>query len=466
MACAKAEHPPHRRYVLIDRLQIRLAQNDCPLFVSLPASLSRDDLSHGTQLLFENFNLPSLTIAEEPLLCAYAAGTLTSTVVDFGWQHCTTNPILESSGLVHSAVQHSGVGIRHIILYLAHLLSKDESIVQALIKLDATRQAQNATSVNTEEAGNTLALRLFELALALFDEGKLRASVQGEDASSKKDTGEEGDEFDVAAALVAGREKAAVEEQERKNRAVAETDKQPEGSVSDHVQTGASIEEGAETISFQGTRIKVAPGPLASACDVLWDPSLLTHLRGALASASTTSFGPSDLGATSPSSDFSVLRSLPETLAASIAAVPEVERRRQLWETLLPTGAPVRQIANLNSALVATCQSYLASNADNAPAGGAFATNGPALASAGPTSRDSPGVGGDIEGAAQPTHARCIKTPDYFAEFKDRTDLAPFLGATIYAKLAFTDPYGRLVLSKAAYNEKGPAASFLVSASS
>jgi hypothetical protein len=32
--------------------------------------------------------------------------------------------------------------------------------------------------------------------------------------------------------------------------------------------------------------------------------------------------------------------------------------------------------------------------------------------------------------------ARLVKQPDYFAEFKDRPDLAAFLGATILAKVS------------------------------
>jgi actin-related protein 9 len=482
------------RHILLNQLHLRVSQNDCPLLVSLPPNLSRDDQAYATRILFENFNVPSLIIAEEPLLSSYAAGALTSTVVDFGWENCTVSPVMENVGVIHTAVQRSSVGIRHIALYLAHLLSRDESVVQALIKLDATRSARSTANVDQESAGDLLAIRLFELAVELIKEGKVRAAGQGgegEGAHARGRHREDEAEFDVAAALVAGREKAAIEEQERKNKAALEaankTSEETGVSVpaeaevltaadgtSGHAQAGATDEEGSETIVFQGLRVRVSPGPLLQATEVLWDPSILLSMRGSLAKSSVRSMGQYDFGINGyVQEDFTVMRSLTDTISAAISSVVDVDRRPQLWETLLPTGAPAKLIANLNTAIVKASQAYLASNADNAPGttalagfgGGSTGLNS-ALASAGPTSRDSPGMGGDIEGGAQPTTARCIKTPDYFAEFKDRTDLAPFLGATIYAKLAFTDPFGRLVTSKAVYNEKGPSASFLISAPS
>ncbi|MCO5585401.1 hypothetical protein L7F22_039334 [Adiantum nelumboides] len=482
------------RHILLNQLHLRVSQNDCPLLVSLPPNLSRDDQAYATRILFENFNVPSLIIAEEPLLSSYAAGALTSTVVDFGWENCTVSPVMENVGVIHTAVQRSSVGIRHIALYLAHLLSRDESVVQALIKLDATRSARSTANVDQESAGDLLAIRLFELAVELIKEGKVRAAGQGgegEGAHARGRHREDEAEFDVAAALVAGREKAAIEEQERKNKAALEaankTSEETGVSVpaeaevltaadgtSGHAQAGATDEEGSETIVFQGLRVRVSPGPLLQATEVLWDPSILLSMRGSLAKSPVRSMGQYDFGINGyVQEDFTVMRSLTDTISAAISSVVDVDRRPQLWETLLPTGAPAKLIANLNTAIVKASQAYLASNADNAPGttalagfgGGSTGLNS-ALASAGPTSRDSPGMGGDIEGGAQPTTARCIKTPDYFAEFKDRTDLAPFLGATIYAKLAFTDPFGRLVTSKAVYNEKGPSASFLISAPS
>lgn len=411
-------------------------------------------------------------------MSVYAAGTLTATVIDVGWEHCTISPVFEQTGIMHHAVTRSDVGLRHVAIYLSYLLSKDESVVQALIALDARRNAES--EAGHDGSGEQLAVRLFELAVHLIGQGKVKATLQGEGYANKvAREDEEEAEFDIAAALVAGREKAAIAEQERRNRAALEasnreaaqdtaTTGQGLGAVQGdgnrgEAQTGASREEGAETVEFEDITLTVGPGPLSQACEPLWDPSVLSILRGTLAASAVSSLGSLDLGSASVTGDFSTFRSLPESIASSIAAASEPERRAQLWETLLATGSPVRLLQNFTSVLTAACQATLASTH------GADQGSGPTSALAagsGGLSRDSPGVGGGLEDTSQPTQARCIKTPDYFAEFKDRTDLAPFLGATIYAKLAFTDPYGRLITSKAVYNEKGPSATFLVFAPS
>lgn len=466
-----------RRHVLLQLLGVRTARNDSPIMLTLPPTLTRDTLSNATRNMFDNFNTPNLCIAEEAQVSAYAAGVLTATVVDIGWEHCTISPVLEQSGVVSHAVTRSDVGIRHVAIYLAHLLSKDESIVQTLITLDARRSARGEARVDNSK--DLLAVRLFELAIQLISQGKVQTTLQGEGYASKvAREDEEEAEFDIAAALVAGREKAAVEEQERKNKAAleasireAEEGAAPTGQGQADllaqkggiVQTGASKEEGSEIVQFQGITIKVAPGPLSQACEPLWDPSVLSSLRGRLAASAITSLGPLDLGSDFIHSDYSLFRSLPEMIASSITAAGEADKRAHLWETILPTGAPIRLLQNFSSGLAAACQACLVSST------GADQGHGPTSALAagsGGISRDSPGIGGGLEDTSQPTIARCIKTPDYFAEYKDRTDLAPFLGATIYAKLAFTDPYGRLVTSKAVYNEKGPSATFMISAPS
>ncbi|CAG8458760.1 13591_t:CDS:2 [Ambispora leptoticha] len=52
--------------------------------------------------------------------------------------------------------------------------------------------------------------------------------------------------------------------------------------------------------------------------------------------------------------------------------------------------------------------------------------------------------------------AKFIKIPDYLTNFKERQDLAAFLGASMVAKLVFGDP--KNFISKVDYNEIGPTA--------
>ena len=41
--------------------------------------------------------------------------------------------------------------------------------------------------------------------------------------------------------------------------------------------------------------------------------------------------------------------------------------------------------------------------------------------------------------------AQLVKQPDYFSEFKERPDLAAFLGATILAKVRFLESRGSML---------------------
>ena len=62
----------------------------------------------------------------------------------------------------------------------------------------------------------------------------------------------------------------------------------------------------------------------------------------------------------------------------------------------------------------------------------------------------------------QPHTVRALKVPDYFAAFKERMDLAGYLGATIYAKLVFGDLSGRNYITKKQYSDGGPSVAFAI----
>ncbi|CAG8631561.1 4286_t:CDS:2, partial [Paraglomus occultum] len=57
-------------------------------------------------------------------------------------------------------------------------------------------------------------------------------------------------------------------------------------------------------------------------------------------------------------------------------------------------------------------------------------------------------------GEFQTRECKCLKIPEYFTAYKDRPDLAGFLGAAIVAKLVFPEP--KNFITKIDYNENGP----------
>lgn len=478
-------------------MPIRASRNESPLLVSLPAPFTRDSLARATQVLFETTNCPSLSITEEALLSMYAAGSTQGITVDIGWSSCAITPISDTAGVLTHAITRSGVGMRHVALWLAHLLAKDESVVHALAALAGSQGS-------SEEQ---LALMLFKLATLLISEGHVRAKTEGGHDGDRrdKDGREEEAEFDVAAALVAGRERAAIEEQERKNKAALEGAgrSSAEGQAAKvTTQKGATDEEGAVETTFEGIRFRIHPSPLSQACDPLWDPTVLLSLKGTLAEAAIRSLGVEDLGSqVKLAEDWSTCQSVQDAAFASVDQVTEASSRPALWENVIVTGAPVRLVPNLTQAVNQACTSLLASSAAAAAASGGVTGDstpiapGPGGVILGGSGRDSPNLmsmasrDAGYEGVAQPTNVRTLRVPDYFAEYKDRNDLAPFLGATIYAKvsisssdshlqcidflltieslstqLAFSDPYGRNTVSKAVYNERGPGMSFAVPA--
>ena len=78
-----------RRHLLFRLMPLRPSLNDSPILLALPAPVSRAAHSIITRVFFELFNAPSLSIVETPLLSSYACGTLSSVVVDVGWESCS-----------------------------------------------------------------------------------------------------------------------------------------------------------------------------------------------------------------------------------------------------------------------------------------------------------------------------------------------------------------------------------------
>ncbi|KAK4685022.1 actin-related protein 9, partial [Tremellales sp. Uapishka_1] len=69
----------------------------------------------------------------------------------------------------------------------------------------------------------------------------------------------------------------------------------------------------------------------------------------------------------------------------------------------------------------------------------------------------------DVPSEIQPARVRLLSIPEYFTNYKGATtDLAPFLGGQMIAKVAFNDSMGKHCITKVDYNLKGPAAIYAV----
>ncbi len=156
-------------YVLFHLLPIRRSHNDSnvssachsPCLEQPMPTSPRSSSSTSTRL-------PSPS-PKKPLLSCYGVGTMNACVVDLGYESCDISPVIECSVQINANVK-TDVGARHCILYLAHLLRRDQSLVKAIQSLlRYTRKASASSSARAEEAA--LRKAMFSLAQQLLEEG-------------------------------------------------------------------------------------------------------------------------------------------------------------------------------------------------------------------------------------------------------------------------------------------------------
>lgn len=442
-------------YVLFHLLPIRRSHNDSNILISLPLPVSRATHAYLTQIFFEHFNSAAITIAEKPLLSCYGVGSMNACVVDLGYESCDVSPVIEC--LVQSnANVKTDVGARHCILYLAHLLRRDQSLVKAIqTLLRYTRKASSAASSRQSDeaalksAFYSLAQQLLEEGLVLDEEafkkgaGGMISAADGED--------DEGN-FDIAAALVEGTKKHDDEEEERRKAMEASQGDEIDESILASItgedgQAGGSTDEKAVLVHFRGLKLKVGPERFRF-LEPLFRPELLKDVAGAAdldlgdepfaagpVAMDSSSHDSYPMATASP--DWSQTMSLPLAIANAISRVEDADRRPQLWENLIFTGQPAK-IKTIQLEAISALSEFVATEQTEAAQ---------VLAEPNPL---------------QARNVRALRVPDYFSEFKERNDLAPFLGGTIYAKLVFGDPQAKAFITKQNYNEAGPNQAFSV----
>ena len=452
-------------YVLFHLLPIRRSHNDSNVLISLPLPISRATHAYLTQIFFEHFNSAAITIAEKPLLSCYGVATMNACVVDLGYECCDVTPVIECVVQTNANIK-TDVGARHCILYLAHLLRRDQSLVKAIqTLLRYTRKASSSSSRQSEEAA--LRKAMFSLAQQLLEEGLVldeEAVKKGAGGIVSAADGEDDEgNFDIAAVLVEGSKKHDEEEEERRRAMEANQGEEIDEAILASItgedgQAGGSTDEKAVLVHWRGLKLKVGPERLRF-IEPLFRPELLKDVAG----ASELHLGDEPFGAgpivadvidandseahtvssydsypmpTSPP-DWSQATPLPLAIANAISRIEDADRRPQLWENLIFTGQPAK-IKTIQFEAISSLSEFVATEQTEAAQ---------VLAEPNPL---------------QARNVRALKVPDYFSEFKERNDLAPFLGGTIYAKLIFGDPQAKAFITKQNYNEAGPNQAFSV----
>lgn len=245
-----------RRHVLFHKLSIRRTHNESPVLLSFPPSSSRRLHELITQLFFERLNVAAFTIIQRPLAQLYAANSVSGVVIDINASTTEITPIIDTM-IQHNSRTVLDIGYRDCETYLASLLRSNQGIIKAISPPDSPLSEEDLAKTLEAIAGN------------VWKSDLIKIPLEGEAALAAEEDGV----TDIAAVLVAGKEKAIIEAGLKKKASAkanaAERERAREIEALDLVQT----QFGDLTLTLGKERHRF--------CDPLFDALLHAKLRGA-----------------------------------------------------------------------------------------------------------------------------------------------------------------------------------------
>ncbi|KAH9967297.1 actin-like ATPase domain-containing protein [Russula dissimulans] len=381
------------KYVLFTGLQLRRVQNESPVLLSLISGLSRETYERTGRIFFERFNVAAFSILDRPMAQLYAVGALSGIVIDIGDTFTDITPIYDGLPLP-GARTTARVGTRHCERFLAHLLRNNTSVSGVFAEL-ALPPAEHPAALRA-------------LARQVWQAGLVRVPVDGIAPREAEDEGV----TDIAAVLVAGKEKAMIESG-MKRRATAKA------SAAEQARAKEIEALDLVTVEFRGKEVTLGK-ERHRFCEPLFDLNL--HALGGNAGL--------DKHASPEGDDMSM--TIQDAISHAVS-LTDVDQRLYIWHALMVTGDIATYVKGIAPALQTHLASFILSSADQ-------------------------------HNEVQPKHIRIVKVPEYFADYREKGDgLAAFLGSSIVAKVTFHD--GKNFISKTDYAEKGPKAVLEMSAS-
>ncbi|KAI5121491.1 hypothetical protein M0805_006529 [Coniferiporia weirii] len=373
------------KHILFTLLGLKRVMNESPALLTFPHGLSRDTHERVCQIFFERFNVAAVSILERPLAQLYAANALNGLVVDIGRQHTDVVPIYECT-VQHNCADYLPIGLADCEAFLARILRTNEQLVETLSPPDAPLSEEELHS------------QLLELTRQIWKDGHVKLG-EAEAALSGDDEGV----TNIAAVLVAGKEKAIIESNVKKRANM---------KASAAEQARAREIEALDLITVDFREKQVTLGRERHRfLEPLFDSTLLRGLDG---------FETKAWRGGSP-------MSLQDVCGQAVSKA-DLDARMSIWDGLFVTGDCASVIKGIGMALQQRLSHFILGNPDH-------------------------------QNDAQPRHVRVLHVPEYFAEYRERGDgFAAFLGASIVAKVIFADPLGKNFVSKADYTSKGPRA--------
>jgi actin-related protein 9 len=269
-----------------------------PVLLSLIPGLSREAYERTGQIFFERFNVAAFSILDRPMAQLYAANALSGIVVEVGDTLTDITPIYDGLPLA-GARTVVRVGTRHCERFLAHLLRSNTSVSAVLAELAVPPHEQPAT--------------LRALARQAWQAGLVRVPVEG---FAVREAEEEG-VTDIAAVLVAGKEKAVIESG-MKRRATAKA------SAAEQARAKEIEALDLITVEFRGKEVTLGK-ERHRFCDPLFDLNLLALGEDATLDEHA-----------SPEGD-AMLMTLQDAVGHAVR-LTDVDQRQYIWHGFMVTG--------------------------------------------------------------------------------------------------------------------------------
>ncbi|KAL0566078.1 hypothetical protein V5O48_015937 [Marasmius crinis-equi] len=363
------------KYVLFNQLQVRRVQNESPVLLSMGAGLSRDQYERICQIFFERFNVAGFGILERPMAQMYSTTSLNGIIVDIDVEKTDITSVYEGF-IIRNACTTVSLGTQDCQNYLAHLLHSNQSVVSALSPPEAPLEPE--------------ALRgtLVELVKQVWEEGHIKVPSDGEMVAVE----DEGI-TDIAAIVVAGKEKAVIESGMKK-KATAK--------ASAAEQARAKEIEALDLITVQFRDKSVTLGKERHRfCEPLFEPNVLRSIPGY-------------------SSDVPI--SVHEAINLAVKNV-DFDLRQYLWPCVFVTGSVTTKVKG----------PFISLLPDDHPHS--------VIVGIGVALQSRLGVymhNGDLQTDIQPRVVRLLGLPEYYPEYRDTGEgYAAFLGSSITAKVSF-----------------------------
>jgi actin-related protein 9 len=374
--------------------------NESPVLITLPTAVpSRTIYERTCQIFFERFNVPAFAILDRPLAQLYAANSLSGVVVDIGQDYTDITPINEGV-LMHSCKVQAKIGTRMCRHYLAHLLKSNTSVAQGLGLASLDPIQTHAT--------------LLRLANQLVVAGLVKPPTSGEAAPPPEDEGV----TDIAAVVVAGKERAVIESGMKKKL-------NAKASAAEQARAREIEAMDLVTVEFEGKELTVGK-ERHRFCEPIFDPALVEGLGLERFAAALEPGGEGLPPVSLVEGEGRKVAPLQDAVGGAVAKA-DVDIRQYLWQGLFITGDITRFVKGAYRCVLVVC-SILTSSLG---------------IGAGLQSRVSPFItASGLDTDVQPKLIRVLNVPEYYAEYRDTgSGYAVFLGSSIVAKVRFAGSY-------------------------